>query len=92
MYPALTHGAAKLVEKFCSDELKAIYLNKMFDGTWGGTMCLTEPGARSDVGALKSTAKRNCDGTYSITGTKCFISSVRSRLDRKHYPRRPGPH
>ncbi len=38
-------------------------------------MCLTEPGAGSDVGALKSTAKRNCDGTYSITGTKCFISS-----------------
>ena len=75
MYPALTHGAAKLVEKFCSEELKAIYLNKMFDGTWGGTMCLTEPGAGSDVGALKSTAKRNPDGTYSITGTKCFISA-----------------
>jgi alkylation response protein AidB-like acyl-CoA dehydrogenase len=75
MYPSLTHGAAKLVEKFCSAELKAIYLNKMFDGTWGGTMCLTEPGAGSDVGALKSTAKRNQDGTYSITGTKCFISA-----------------
>jgi hypothetical protein len=75
MYPALTHGAAKLVEKFCSAELKAIYLNKMFDGTWAGTMCLTEPGAGSDVGALKSTAKRNPDGTYSITGTKCFISA-----------------
>src|SRR5208337_2459834 len=75
MYPSLTHGAAKLVEKFCSEELKAIYLNKMFDGTWGGTMCLTEPGAGSDVGALKSTAKRNQDGTYSITGTKCFISA-----------------
>jgi alkylation response protein AidB-like acyl-CoA dehydrogenase len=75
MYASLTHGAAKLVEKFCSEELKAVYLNKMFDGTWGGTMCLTEPGAGSDVGALKSTAKRNQDGTYSITGTKCFISS-----------------
>ena len=75
MYPSLTHGAAKLVEKFCSEELKAIYLNKMFDGTWAGTMCLTEPGAGSDVGALKSTAKRNPDGTYSITGTKCFISA-----------------
>jgi alkylation response protein AidB-like acyl-CoA dehydrogenase len=75
MYPALTHGAAKLVEKFCSDELKAIYLNKMFDGTWAGTMCLTEPGAGSDVGALKTTAKKNPDGTYSITGTKCFISA-----------------
>ncbi|MDD5169344.1 MAG: acyl-CoA dehydrogenase [Syntrophales bacterium] len=75
MYPSLTHGAAKLVEKFCSEELKNIYLNKMFDGTWGGTMCLTEPGAGSDVGALKTTAKRNPDGTFSITGTKCFISA-----------------
>ncbi len=75
MYPALTHGAAKLVEKFCTEEVKSMFLNKMFDGTWGGTMCLTEPGAGSDVGALKSTAKKNPDGTYSITGTKCFISS-----------------
>jgi alkylation response protein AidB-like acyl-CoA dehydrogenase len=75
MYPALTHGAAKLVEKFCSEELKAIYINKMFDGTWAGTMCLTEPGAGSDVGALKTTAKRNPDGSFLITGTKCFISS-----------------
>ena len=75
MYPALAHGAAKLVEKFCSEKLKDTYLNKMFDGTWGGTMCLTEPGAGSDVGALKTSAKRNPDGTYSITGTKCFISS-----------------
>ena len=75
MYAGLTHGAAKLVEKFCSEELKAVYLNKMFEGTWGGTMCLTEPGAGSDVGALKTQAKRNPDGTYSITGTKCFISA-----------------
>ena len=75
LYPLLTHGAAKLVEKFCTEELKSIYLIKMLDGTWGGTMCLTEPGAGSDVGALKTTAKKNADGTYSITGTKCFISS-----------------
>jgi len=75
MYAGLTHGAAKLVEKFCSDELKDIYLQKMFDGEWGGTMCLTEPGAGSDVGALKTSAHRNPDGTFSITGTKCFISS-----------------
>ncbi|PKN66962.1 MAG: acyl-CoA dehydrogenase [Deltaproteobacteria bacterium HGW-Deltaproteobacteria-12] len=75
MYPALTHGAAKLVEKFCTAEVKALFLNKMFDGTWGGTMCLTEPGAGSDVGALKSTARKNPDGTYFITGTKSFISS-----------------
>jgi alkylation response protein AidB-like acyl-CoA dehydrogenase len=75
MYPGLTHGAAKLIEKFCSDELKAIYLPKMFSGEWGGTMCLTEPGAGSDLNPLKTTAKRNPDGTFSIKGTKCFISS-----------------
>ena len=75
MYTGLTHGAAKLVEKFCSEELKSIYLLKMLDGTWAGTMCLTEPGAGSDVGALKTTAKKNPDGSYSITGTKCFISA-----------------
>ena len=75
MYTGLTHGAAKLVEKFCSEELKAIYLPKMFSGQWAGTMCLTEPGFGSDLGPLKTTAKRNPDGTYSIKGTKCFISS-----------------
>jgi len=74
LIPSLTAGAARLVEKFCSDELKAILLKKMFDGTWSGTMCLTEPVAGSDVGALKTTAKRNPDGTFSIAGTKCFIT------------------
>src|SRR5215813_13944537 len=74
LVPALTAGAARLIEKFCADELKDIFLKKMFDGTWAGTMCLTEPVAGSDVGALKATAKRNADGTYSIAGTKCFIT------------------
>ncbi|WP_324289191.1 acyl-CoA dehydrogenase [Myxococcus sp. MISCRS1] len=46
----------------------------MLNGTWGGTMCLTEPHAGSDVGAAKSTARRNGDGTYNIKGTKIFIS------------------
>src|SRR5215831_2689604 len=68
LIPALTVGAARLVAKFCTDEVQAIFLKKMFDGTWTGTMCLTEPVAGSDVGALRATAKRNPDGTYSITG------------------------
>ena len=74
MYPGLTHGAAALILKFGTDEQKEKYMLKMLAGQWTGTMCLTEPGAGSDVGALKSTAKRLPDGTYSITGTKCFIS------------------
>jgi alkylation response protein AidB-like acyl-CoA dehydrogenase len=75
MYPGLTHGAARLIEDHFQHPLREIILEKMYTGVWAGTMCLTEPGAGSDVGALKSTAKRNPDGTFSITGTKCFISA-----------------
>ena len=75
MYSGLTHGAGKLVEAFGTDEQKAIYLKKMFTGEWAGTMCLTEPEAGSDVGALTTKAVPNGDGTYTITGQKIFISS-----------------
>ncbi len=75
MYPGLTHGAARLVEDHFQHPLRDIILEKMYSGVWAGTMCLTEPGAGSDVGILKTTAKKNADGTYSITGTKCFISA-----------------
>ena len=75
MYPGLTHGAARLVEDFYTGPYRDTFIEKMYTGVWAGTMCLTEPGAGSDVGALKSTAKPNGDGTYSITGTKSFISS-----------------
>ncbi|MEK7827123.1 MAG: acyl-CoA dehydrogenase [Thermodesulfobacteriota bacterium] len=74
MYPGLTHGAAALIRHFGTEELKNKYMYKMFAGQWTGTMCLTEPGAGTDVGALKTTAKRLPDGNFSITGTKCFIS------------------
>jgi alkylation response protein AidB-like acyl-CoA dehydrogenase len=75
MYPGLTHGAGKLVEAFGTDKLKKIFLKKMYTGKWTGTMLLTEPEAGSDVGALTTTATRNEDGTYSISGSKIFISS-----------------
>ncbi len=75
MYAGLTHGAARLVEDFFQHPLRDVILEKMYNGTWTGTMCLTEPGAGSDVGALKTSARKNPDGTYSITGTKCFISA-----------------
>jgi len=75
MYPGLTHGAARLMEDYFQHPLRNILLEKMYTGEWSGTMCLTEPSAGSDVGALKSTATKNADGTYSIVGTKCFISS-----------------
>ncbi len=74
MYPGLTHGAGKLVEEFGTDEQKRLFLKNMYSGKWAGTMLLTEPGAGSDVGALTTSAKKNPDGTYSITGAKIFIS------------------
>ncbi|MBF0234302.1 MAG: acyl-CoA dehydrogenase C-terminal domain-containing protein, partial [Desulfamplus sp.] len=75
LYSGMTHGAAKLVEEFGTKEQQALYMKKMFSGEWGGTMLLTEPEAGSDVGALTTSAKLNDDGTYSITGTKIFISA-----------------
>jgi alkylation response protein AidB-like acyl-CoA dehydrogenase len=75
MYPGLTHGAGKLVEAFGTEEQKSLYLKKMFAGQWSGTMLLTEPEAGSDVGALTTSAVKNDDGTYTITGNKIFISS-----------------
>ncbi|MEJ2642068.1 MAG: acyl-CoA dehydrogenase [Desulfosarcinaceae bacterium] len=75
MYTGLTHGAALLVEHFGTEAHKKTYLKNMFTGEWGGTMLLTEPEAGSDVGALTTTAVKNADGTYSITGSKIFISS-----------------
>lgn len=74
MYMGLTRGAGKLVEEFGTKEQKKVYLRNLFTGKWAGTMCLTEPEAGSDVGALTTTAKRNDDGTFSITGNKIFIS------------------
>nr|MCU0554082.1 acyl-CoA dehydrogenase family protein [Syntrophales bacterium] len=75
MYPGLTNGAAGLIDRYGTPEQKKKYMEKMYTGEWGGTMCLTEPGAGSDVGSLKTTAKRLPDGSYSIQGTKIFISS-----------------
>ncbi|MDL2321006.1 acyl-CoA dehydrogenase [Desulfosarcina sp. OttesenSCG-928-B08] len=71
----LSHGAAKLVERFGTDHQKKLFLNKMYSGEWGGTMLLTEPEAGSDVGALTTTAVKQADGTYLISGSKIFISS-----------------
>ena len=75
MYPGLTHGAGKLVETFGTDQQKKLFLKKMYTGEWTGTMLLTEPEAGSDVGALTTSAVKNEDGTYTLTGNKIFISS-----------------
>ncbi|MBN1534469.1 MAG: acyl-CoA dehydrogenase [Spirochaetes bacterium] len=80
MHVSLSVGAANLVRNFAPEHLKKLYLEKMTAGAWGGTMCLTEPDAGSDVGALKTKALRQADGTYLITGQKIFISSGENDL------------
>lgn len=74
MISGLTTGAVDLIHTHGSDEQKHTYLPKMVAGEWSGTMNLTEPDAGSDVGALKTKAVRQDDGSYRITGTKIFIS------------------
>ncbi|CAH0991908.1 3-methylmercaptopropionyl-CoA dehydrogenase [Sinobacterium norvegicum] len=75
MYPGLSHGAVATVDEHGSPAQKAAYLPKLLEGTWTGTMCLTEPHCGSDLGMLRTKAVKNADGTYAITGTKIFISS-----------------
>ena len=74
LYPGLTHGAARLLEVYGTEEQKRNFMDKLYNGEWCGTMCLTEPQAGSDVGASRTKAVPNQDGSYSISGTKIFIS------------------
>src|SRR5215813_4902686 len=75
MYPGLTHGAADLLENFGTPEEKALFLPHMLSGRFAGTMCLSEPQAGSDVGAVKTKARKIEGNVYEISGTKCWISA-----------------
>ncbi|HWU95087.1 MAG TPA: acyl-CoA dehydrogenase family protein, partial [Sphingomonas sp.] len=75
MYPGLTHGAVAALLAKGSPEQQEKYVPKMVAGTWGGTMNLTEPQCGTDLGLIRTRAEPNADGSYSITGTKIFISS-----------------
>jgi 3-(methylthio)propanoyl-CoA dehydrogenase len=74
MAPLLTQGAIDLLMHHGSEEQKEVYLKKMVTGDWTGTMNLTEPQAGSDVGAVRTKAVPQDDGSYLITGTKIFIT------------------
>lgn len=74
MYPALTIGVAELIEAHGTEAQKKTYCQKLYDGTFGGTMCLTEPHAGSDVGASTTRATPIGDGKYKLTGTKIYIT------------------
>ncbi len=75
LYPGLTRGASIMLERHGSKELKDKYLPKMIQGTWAGSMCLTEPHCGTDLGLLRTKAEHQADGTYKLSGTKIFISS-----------------
>lgn len=75
MYPGLSHGARATITEHGTPEQQQTYLTKLVSGEWTGTMCLTEPHCGSDLGILTTKAEPNADGSYSITGTKIFISA-----------------
>ncbi|HQT76412.1 MAG: acyl-CoA dehydrogenase [Rhodospirillales bacterium 20-64-7] len=75
LYPGLTHGAYQAIAAHGSDALKDRYLPKMIDGTWSGTMCLTEAHCGTDLGMLRTRAVPQADGSYRISGSKIFISA-----------------
>ena len=72
--PLLTTGAVEALLTCASDELKAIYLEKMVSGEWTGTMNLTEPQAGSDLALIRSRAEPQADGSYRVFGQKIFIT------------------
>ena len=72
--PMLTQGAVEAISHHGTENQKKEYLPRLLTGEWSGTMNLTEPHAGSDVGALKTSAKKNSDGSYSIKGTKIYIT------------------
>ncbi len=74
-YVNFGHGTGKMIDIYGSEIQKNLFVEKLFTGEWGGTMLLTESQAGSDLSLLETTAVKNPDGTYSLTGNKLFITS-----------------
>jgi alkylation response protein AidB-like acyl-CoA dehydrogenase len=75
MYAHLSHGAMNTLDRHGSEEQKSTYLPQLVSGNWTGTMCLTESHCGTDLGLLRTKAEPNDDGSYTINGSKIFISS-----------------
>jgi alkylation response protein AidB-like acyl-CoA dehydrogenase len=75
MFPGLSQGAHNALQLHGSEELKQRYLPKLIDGSWAGTMCLTEPQCGTDLGLVRTRAEPRDDGSFGITGGKIFISA-----------------
>ncbi len=74
MYPGLSHGAISAIHAHGSQALRETYLEKLISGEWTGTMCLTEPHCGTDLGMIRTRATPRDDGSYSIEGTKIWIT------------------
>ena len=75
MYLGLTHGAYSALDQHATEDLKAAFLPKLVEGSWSGTMCLTEPQCGTDLGLVRTKAVPAGDGSYKITGSKIFVSA-----------------
>ena len=75
MYPGLTHGAYECLHAHGNEDQKKLYLPKLTNGEWTGTMCLTEAHCGTDLGLLRTKAEPQADGSYKLTGNKIFISA-----------------
>ena len=74
-YGSMGAGTAHMIQLYGTEAQKQTYLHKLNTGQWGGTMLLTEPEAGTDVGSLTTSAVRNPDGTFRLTGNKIFITN-----------------
>ncbi len=75
LYSELSIGAYNCINHHATEDIKNKYLPKIVEGKWSGTMCLTEPVCGTDLGLLRTKAKKQTDGTYKISGQKIFITS-----------------
>ena len=74
-YPGLSQGAYDALARHAEERLQAIFLPRLVDGSWSGTMCLTEPQCGTDLGLIRTRAVPSGDGTFRVGGTKIFISA-----------------
>lgn len=74
-YASMGNGTADMIDKYGTEEQRETYVKRLVSGEWGGTMLLTEANAGTDVGALTTSAVKNEDGTYTLSGNKIFITN-----------------
>ncbi|MDL5365560.1 acyl-CoA dehydrogenase C-terminal domain-containing protein [Xanthomonas sp. NCPPB 2654] len=74
-FPLLSHGAVEALKQHGEAWQQEVFLKPLVDGRWTGTMCLTEPHCGTDLGLLKTRAEPDADGSWSVSGTKIFITA-----------------